>query len=279
VGNPARKLISLESNIDSSLPHPMSNTLHESDYIFSEWDNPAHWDTIYAKNETDGDLILEQNPVYLLKTIQKLNRTSPLKILDAGAGISTLTEFAAYLGHHVVATDISAKATDICKSRIVSESDLIRCLSYQYNKHLYKGGKIEYFDRTKGIRVDPEPELKKLFKPGGNIIAREVYDWNDPELAIKRGPFDIVLNQNGLRCASFELIRRSFASFSNLLKPGGILIETNINAIVRKKTIEKYAREAGFWLLEEMWVIYDSPNLKAELDDQHKYAVCCWPTG
>lgn len=256
----------------------MKDTLNEADYISPEWDNPAHWDDIYAKNEKDGELTLDRDPRYLLKAIQKLNRPAPLKILDAGTGISTMAEFAAYLGHQVVAIDVSAKAIGICRSRKITENDLILCIGHQYNRR-YKGKYIDYLDRVTGNPVNLEPELKNLYQPGGRVIVREVYDWNDPELTIKHGSFDIVLNQNGLRCASYDFIQRSFASFYALLKPGGIAIETNINTLIREETFKKYAREAGFFLLQAWWVLYDNTSYITEMNDRDKYILLCWPTG
>lgn len=255
----------------------MNDTLTESSYISPSWDNPNFWNDLYAKNEKD-QLTIDRNPQYLLRTIEKLNRPYPLKILDAGTGISTMAEFTAYLGHQVVAVDISAKAIEICNTRKVTEGDLIRCVGQQYSRR-YNGGNITYLAPETHLPVDLESELKKLFQPGGIVTTRKVINWNDPELPKKYGTFDIILNQNGLRCASFELIRQSCASFYALLKPGGVLIETNINALIREKTITKFAVETGFSVLDEIWVLYDAMRQKTDMNDREKYIVCCWPTG
>jgi SAM-dependent methyltransferase len=241
------------------------------------WNDPAHWDAIYSENETDETSIY-RDPKYLIKTIQRLNRPAPLKILDAGTGISALPELAAFMGHHVVAVDISAQAIKIGKSRTLTQCDLKNCFRQQYNYRLSKD-QTEYFEPISQIKIDLQKEFAGIYKSGGEVLAREVCDWNDPGLIKRFGPFDIVLNQNGLRSAPPELIRQSLQSFYQLLLPGGILIETNINAIMRIKTLEKYAREAGFFLLNEMDVIYDYNNFKPELNKHDKYIVLCWPTG
>jgi SAM-dependent methyltransferase len=251
---------------------------NETDYISHKWDNPSHWDKIYEKDQHET-MNIHRNPRYILNTLQKLGRPPPLNILDAGTGISVLPEFLAYLGHHVVAIDISPKAIGIGKTRKVTEQDLMLCFGEMFSQR-YRSGKKEYLDQLIRNPVDIRLELNKLFHPWGEVMAREVWNWNDPALHKKFGEFDIILNQNGLRSASMDLIRLSFQSFFKLLKPGGILIETNINALIRVDTIEKYAKEAGFHLLNETEVAYNTSNgEKLQMNEDEKYAVCCWPTG
>ncbi len=250
---------------------------YEKNFLTDDWDDPVRWNKFYS-TMADDNLIKDRDPRYLIRTIEKLNLPVPLKILDAGTGISTLANLAAYMGHHVVAIDLSSVAIEICKQRTVSERDLAACLGHQYNQS-YQNGRLEYIDRKTNQPVDVYQELKARLKPGGKIIAFETYDWNDPGLIEKYGTFDVVLNQNGLRNASYDLIEKSFQSFYNLLKPGGVLIETNINALDRIKTINKYAVKAGFTLLEEMDIIYNWDHLSVERNQFEKYALCCWPTG
>lgn len=104
-------------------------------------------------------------------------------------------------------------------------------------------------------------------------------DWNDPEMAEKYGCFDVILHQNGLRNASYKLIEKTFKSFHRLLNPGGVLIGSNINAIVREKTFAYYAEDAGFHLLPEH-IFWDGKPLEGiEYRKDKKYAVCFYPTG
>ncbi|MBE0640219.1 MAG: methyltransferase domain-containing protein [Bacteroidales bacterium] len=253
-------------------------THHNADEHFNnKWDNASWWDEFYDKNK-DDTLNIDRDPRYLIKTIEKINRRPPLKILDAGTGISTLPEFAAYLGHHVVAVDISPKAIETGKTRKVTEKDLMRCLGESYSCRYFQG-KREYLDRETKKPVDIRMELNKLFHPWGELVAREVMDWNDSALIEKQGTFDIVLNQNGLRAASPELITKSFQSFYRLLNPGGILIETNIIALDRLERLEQQAIAAGFRVLTESWVVFGIESLKVELNDTEKYALFGWPTG
>jgi SAM-dependent methyltransferase len=255
----------------------MNNTTDDHVNYTPNWNNPSWWDNFYTQNETDR-FNIDRDPRYLLKTFERLNRRPPLKILDAGTGISTMPEFIAYLGHHVVAIDISPKAIEIGRQRPVAMDDLQRCLGEIYGQR-YRDGKFEYFDRKTREHVNLKTELERLFMPGGEIIAREVGDWTDPALVEKFGTFDIVLNLNGLRAASPELIRQSLQSFYRLLNPGGILIETNINALDRLEIMEQMAVEAGFRLITESWVVFGAEGHKVELNDSEKYTLFGWPTG
>jgi SAM-dependent methyltransferase len=255
----------------------MNQENDHSGHYTPNWNNPSWWDNFYTQNETDR-FNIDRDPRYLLKTFEKLNRRPPLKILDAGTGISTLPEFAAYLGHHVVAIDISPKAIEIGCHRQVTNDHLQKCLGEIYGQR-YKDGKFEYFDRKTREPVNLKAELERLFMSGGEIIAREDWDWTDPSLVERFGTFDIVLNLNGLRAASPELITKSFQSFYRLLNPSGILIETNINALDRLEFMEQKVIEAGFRLITESWVAFGAESLKVELNDSEKYALFGWPTG
>jgi SAM-dependent methyltransferase len=250
---------------------------YEKYFLSEDWDDPIRWDKFYSEMANDH-LIRERDPRYLIRTIEKLKFPTPVKILDAGTGISTLANLAAHMGHHVLAVDVSPVGIEICRQRIVLENDLSKCLGHQYNWR-YQDGRFDYIDQKTNQPVDVYKELKDRYKPGGKIIAFETCNWNDPGLIEKYGGFDIVLNQNGLRNASYDLIEKSFRSFYNLLRPGGVVIETNTNAIDRIKTINKYALNAGFILLEEMQIVYDQVQFYPEIKQNEKYALCCWPTG
>jgi SAM-dependent methyltransferase len=228
------------------------------------------------KNDTFD---IYRDPKYLIRTAAFYNKPAPLRILDAGTGISLLPEFAAYLGHHVVAIDISSIAIDESNSRTVSEQELIRCLRSSYNFRYNTDGTVDYLDRNTGKIVHTELELKKMFQPGGKILARVVSDWNDSQLSATFVTFDIILNLNGLRSASPELITKSLRSFYSLLRPGGILVVSSINAIMRMDEFDQLVSRSGFVPIHEYAVMHDRSLLKTEMNNTDKYIVLCWPTG
>lgn len=250
----------------------------EQDYIQPDWDDPTRWNRFYSEKQQES-WIIGRDPRYLIHTIRNLELRPPLRILDAGCGISTLPELAAFLGHRVVAIDISETAIDICRERTVSIQDLERSLGHCYNWRIRGGKPMEYLEQGTGKVVDIHGELMKLHHPGCTVLKHEICDWNDPGLPDKYEPFDLILNQNGLRNASQDLMENSFRSFYRLLKPEGALIETNVNAIVRIETMNRAAESAGFVLLEEAYVAYRRNRYEGELKPENKYAVCCWPTG
>jgi SAM-dependent methyltransferase len=256
----------------------MKQNKYEAEYISDNWDDPAGWDGFYSEY-ADDDLVKNRDPKYLLRSIETFEFPTPIKILDAGSGISFMADLAVHMGHEVATVDISPVAVDICKGRRATENDLVQCLAQQYNRRFRPNSGAEYFDQRNNQIVDVQKELHSLFKPGGKFIAREVFNWNDPELIGKYGSFDIILNQNGLRNASYALIDNSFKSFFSLLKSGGLLIAINTNAIFRTETIETYAQNAGFVLLNEMKIVYSQELNRAILNPNQKYAMCCWPTG
>ncbi|HOY31067.1 MAG TPA: methyltransferase domain-containing protein [Bacteroidales bacterium] len=260
-------------------------TNEESKYIWenNEWESPVVWDKIYSdEDDFSYRWSLYRDPRYLLKTIEKLNSEEPLKILDAGCGNSFLPDLAARFGHQVVGVDVSPLAIKTCKSREVREQDLALCFAEQYQKGCFKG-EFYYFitdpdDYNKQIFVDYNSEIKKHYKPGGKA-EYELCNWNDTSLSERHGTFDIILNQNGLRGASCELISRTFQSFYKLLNPGGILIETIINAYAREATIIQSGTEAGFVLIEQGWMIHDAEKYKTEMNTTQKYMVLCSHSG
>lgn len=259
----------------------MPHSPTELDYVSPNWNNPSWWDDFYSSKIEDWEAksYRQRDGSHLIEVIGKLKLEPPLWILDAGTGISYLAELAAYLGHKVVCTDISSFAIETCKNRIVTPSELAGCLNRYYNL-LYHNKQEQYIDRVTGKAADPWEKLVALHRPGGEILAYEVMDWNDPQLLQKYGQFNLVLNENGFRNASNEFILKSLHSFYRLLKPGGVMIESNFNLIDRLKTIEGMVEVAGFHRLDE-WHFYpgSDTDLSPVINLTDKFAVCCWPTG
>ena len=259
----------------------MSQDPTELDYVSPNWSDPAWWDDFYANKLEDWEAksYRERDASHLIEIIKKFRFEPPLRILDAGTGISYLAELAAYMGHKVVCVDISSFAIETCRKRIVTPGEMTGCLWRYYNLRYFRG-ECQYLDRVTGKAADPWEKLVSLHRYGGEILAYEVMDWNDPQLLERYGQFDLILNENGFRNGSDKFIMKSLNSFYRLLKPGGVMIESNFNLIDRLKTIEKMVTEAGFTKLDE-WNFYldFTPSQELEINRSDKYAVCCWPTG
>ena len=243
----------------------------EDDYISPNWSDEHHWNRIYSQEA--------RNPSYLIETITKLGLKPPLKILDAGMGISTMPDLAAFMGHHVVGIDISPVAVRVCRMRKVLEEDLKSSIGEMFNRRYQFRKEIEYLDKVTREPVDLDLELDKYRADGGKITVYDDFDWNDPRLIEKYGKFDLILNQNGLRNASYEFIEQSFNSFFRLLNPGGVVIETNINVLDREKTFAKYGKKAGFTFYHG-WDFRQTYNTSQFVyNSKNKYCICYWPTG
>jgi len=259
----------------------MDREITEADYVSPNWNNAGWWDNFYREKLETGmaESFTERDPRHLLWVTGKFGFASPLKILDAGTGISYLSDLAVYMGHKVVRIDKSPFAVETCRTREVPVGKLAACLQYYFTTFYTKNG---YYccDRHTNERVDLVEKLLPMHREGGEILACEVQDLNDPHLPERFGLFDIVLNENGFRNGSDEFIRKSLHSFYRLLKPGGILIESNLNVLDRRKTIERMVEDAGFIRIDE-WLFFNgaSDNTLPAGKLQDKFAVCFWPTG
>jgi len=253
----------------------------ELDYVSPNWSNPDWWDDFYRNKleKREAKSYMQRDASHLIEVIRRFGFEPPLKILDAGKGISYLAELAAYMGHQVVCVDISSYALETCRKRIVAPSDMTECLRWYYDQR-YIDGRWRYVDRVTKILADPWEKLVSLHHYGGEITAYEVMDWNEPALPEKYGTFDLVMNENGFRNGSNEFIMKSLQTFQALLNPGGVMIESNFNLIDRLKTIEGMVEEAGFHRLDE-WHFYPGHVTGEDfiINRTDKFAVCCWPTG
>jgi SAM-dependent methyltransferase len=259
----------------------MDREISELDYVSPNWNNAEWWNNYYKKELESGsaDRLMERNPWHLIRVIRNLRYEPPLRILDAGTGISFLSEFVVYIGHKVMGIDISSIAIETCRNRTIPPEKLAECLQHNYNRRYTKEGR-QCLDRKTGEAVDLVKKLISLYREGGEILAYEVMDWNDPKILERFGPFDLIINENGFRNGSNEFIRESLNSFYRLLKPGGIFIESNFNLIDRLKTIESMVTNTGFTKLDE-WHFYDDKDIRhgLNINRNEKYAVCFWPTG
>lgn len=86
------------------------------------------------------------------------------------------------------------------------------------------------------------------------------------------------MNQNGLRMANQKETRKAAHSFWRLLRSGGLLITSTVNALERKAEIIPELIKAGFSMQEEY--IFEEKNEKIHhLNPEKKHAVYCEITG
>ncbi len=241
----------------------------------SFWTAPEYWDSYYETELKDdwGDLIQYQPSQYFEKFTKRYGLKAPLQILDAGCGISLLGELMAFMGHRVSAIDISPFAIHFCENRTNIQDILWHCLDWRLGSPY----------RPEHLMRKPFPELKayldkellSLQKEGGNCTY-QLINWNDP--ALPENSFDLILNQNGLRRADKEETQKAAISLYRLLKPGGLLIESTINALEREEQIVPELISTGF-IMKNEFLKPEEENQKQILDADKKYAVYCSRTG
>jgi 2-polyprenyl-3-methyl-5-hydroxy-6-metoxy-1,4-benzoquinol methylase len=241
----------------------------------SFWSDPDYWDNTYKKDLEDGwgDQNQFRRSQYFEKFTKRYGLQAPLQILDAGCGISLLGELMAYMGHNVTAIDISPFAIQFCKERNNIKDILWKCIDWRLGLPYCP----EYLRRKpfSEQKAYLDKELLALQKEGGNCTY-EVKSWSDPILPADT--YDLILNQNGLRRADKEETRLAAHSFYRLLKPGGLLIESTVNALEREKEIVPELINAGFSMKNE-FLLPEEENQKQRLDPDKKYAVYCEMTG
>jgi len=249
--------------------------IEEKNNKSSFWSEPTYWDNYYETELKDdwGDLIQYQRSQYFEKFTKRYGLKAPLQILDAGCGISLLGELMAYMGHQVTAIDISPFAIQFCKERKNVQDKLLKCIDWRLG--------LPYCPEY--LRRKPYPEQKAyldkellhMHKDGGNFTY-QVMDWNDPSLP--ENSFDFILNQNGLRRSDKKETKKAAHSFYKLLKPGGLLITSTINALEREEEIVPELIAAGF-IMKNEFLKPEEEDQKQILDANNKYAVYCSRTG
>lgn len=118
-------------------------------------------------------------------------------------------------------------------------------------------------------------EFDSLYQAGGEVNYFPK-DWNDPT-NITHG-YDIILNQNGLRRANSVETKKAARSFWRILKPGGLLITTTINALERRDEIVPKLEEAGFNMVPA-YLSEEEEGRIHTLNPLKKHAVYCEITG
>ncbi len=242
---------------------------------YSFWSDSEYWDNYYEKElkEEWGKLNQFRRSQYFEKFTKRYGLKAPLQILDAGCGISLLGELMAYMGHKVTAIDISPSAIQFCINRNNIKDNLWKCIQWR----LIIPYRPEHLMRREFpvLKAYLDSELLSLHIEGG-ICTYEIKSWNDTTLPVDT--YDLILNQNGLRMADKEETKLATHSFYRLLKPGGLLIESTLNALEREEEIVPELIAAGFTMKNE-YLLPEEENQKQHLDPDKKYAVYCSMTG
>ncbi len=239
------------------------------------WSLPNYWDDYY-KYELEGPFPESCQWIssrYFEKFTGRYGLKAPLEILYAGCGISLIGEFMAYMGHHVTAIDLSLFAIYFRREAKNVDELLWRCADWRLG-HPYLPEylrKAPYKDRKAYLYK----EFKSLHKEGGDIRYFGK-DWND--LSTPTHCYDMIMNQNGLRSANPDETRKAARSFRRILRPGGLLITSTVNALEREEEIVPELIRAGF-SMEKEFLSEEEEKKIHHLDPEKKHAVYCALTG
>jgi SAM-dependent methyltransferase len=239
------------------------------------WSQHEYWNAFYKEELEDewAELGQVRRSQYFEKFVRRYGLQPPLDILYAGCGISLIGEFMAHMGHHVTAIDLSDVAINHRKEAKDADTLVWRCaewrLVYPYiPEHMRRKPRDEQYAFVKA-------EFNKLYQDGGRI-RYEVMDWNDP--GIPDDSYDLIMNTNGLRRATPEDTRKALLSFFRILRPGGLLITSTVNALERRDEIIPELVSAGF-SVEDEFIGEDEEVKGRKLRPDRKYAVYCEMTG
>lgn len=85
----------------------------------SEIDYKSHWEKVYEKRSFDKLGWYEKQSVPSLELIKQCNISKDAKILNVGAGVTTIIDDLLKLGYNnLIANDISAPALEVLKNRL-----------------------------------------------------------------------------------------------------------------------------------------------------------------
>lgn len=239
------------------------------------WSQPEYWNALY-KQELEGEwaeMSQVRRSQYFEKFTRRYGLQPPLEILYAGCGISLIGEFIAHMGYQVTAIDLSDLAIHYRKEAKDTGELVWKCadwrLIYPYiPEHVRRRPWDEQYAFVK-------TEFNKLYQDGGSI-RYEVMDWNDPD--IPDDSYDMIMNTNGLRGSTPEDTQKAVRSFFRILRPGGLLITSTVNALERRDEIIPELVRAGF-TVENEFIGEDEDAKGRKLHSDKKYAVYCEMTG
>jgi SAM-dependent methyltransferase len=244
------------------------------------WNQAEPWEAYYENlmsDDTDPDAILPKEVFRTMATYPKLRMllqvlpevarlplapdAPPYRVLDAGCGVAAIPHILKYWGFDVTAVDLSSRAIEFCKGLDPSERDLAQCIIVWEPSTLIPGTLMEVKDPERALN------LLRTYRSTKGQLTYMYADWHDDCLQAEY--YDLILCRNSL-CRSYKKYwRSSLKRFRELLKDGGVLILTNINAIGIMEEVQELLREANFtkWTREEEAL----PGVRRVCD--------VWPTG
>lgn len=237
-----------------------------------EWQDPDAWDKHYADVIRLNDWLLGQaqrrdhHLGFVLNEIHRSKRDTPLKILDAGCGVTLIGDVLAAFGHEVTSIDISSEAIDFCNNREVTDEMLLSCIRIL----------VECDDGPIMVHAS-EDKNRKFFdahlRPGGSV-TRQQCNWLELDA---ENEFDLIICVNGIK--GIVDIEPSLRKFHKMLRPHGALVTTAQNALERQSDFEKAALDVGFKTLPPVYSLtIDHENWSFEATED-KLCIAYWPTG
>jgi len=149
----------------------------------SQKKNPLkqHWEKVYQKNLIEKLGWYEEKPEPSLELIKKCNLHTADRILNAGAGASTLIDELLKLEYqNIIATDISENALNKLKQRLGKQNNQIEWIIDDLScpEKLLKLQSIDLWHDRAVLHFFTEDDdqntyfqlLKKLLKPGGFVV-------------------------------------------------------------------------------------------------------------
>lgn len=204
------------------------------------WSDSAAWDAVYELELRTGRVPAETPFIKIYELRETLDRYGvepPMDVLVAGCGITLLGDLLSYWGHRVTAVDISAVAIEHCRTRqpSVDEERLMACiLVMQPHEHGYL---------VSAPPTESRALLRQRARAGGRLEYR-VASWTDSALGEAR--YDLIAGLSTLKGATGAELAEAMAAFHRLLRPEGLLVLTESNALPRREEFFASARSAGF---------------------------------
>ncbi|HEX5743078.1 MAG TPA: class I SAM-dependent methyltransferase [Flavobacteriaceae bacterium] len=186
----------------------------------SEIDYKSHWEKVYEKRTFDKLGWYEKQSVPSLELIKQCNISKDAKILNVGAGATTIIDDLLKLGYNnLIANDISAPALEVLKSRL-NEDDLNKVqfiiddltnptiLSKFNNIDVWHDRAVLHFFTVEKDQDTYFNLLKTVLKPGGFAILAE---------------FNL---EGALKCSGLDVYRYNAAMLQNKLGMNFKLLKT-----------------------------------------------------
>lgn len=238
------------------------------------WCSPERWNDYYNHfGDDDWRVSRPSECRFASEEIERCFQGRRISILDAGCGLSLIPEVLRYWGHDVTAVDLSSSAIDLNRARDVTAKEMAECIQIliPIEDSLYTFPCF-HLDKDPAKKI----ELLESKKRSGGRLEWIAGDYRTDTVC--SGPYDFILNLNGIKGASNKEAKSILQALYERVKPGGLVVESNINAIARQEYIEGLAKAIGFQLIPCIWLGAEIEPLDIQTECK-KSIVCYWPTG